>query len=116
MVAFVPITPTFLFFVWATASFAPGSITPRTDGKLSFENAQAKGCRGITGNDEHLDPLGEKKEGALQGIFRDRVRGFTAIGYAGCIAKIDNVFRREETSHLFEYREPANARIKHADR
>jgi len=86
------------------------------DGTLFLENAQDKGCRGITGNDKHLDPLGEKKEGALKGIFCDRVGGFTAIGYSGCIAKIDNVFRREEASHLFEHREPANARIKHADR
>ncbi len=84
--------------------------------QLFLEDVQGERRRGVAGDDEELYPPGKEEERAFKGILRDGLGRFVPVGQARRIAEVDDALMGKERPHLFQHREPADARIEHAYR
>ncbi len=109
-------TPTRPLRVAATAAAAPGAMTPSTGTRsASCNRGTASAVAVLHATTMALAPSAEQQAGQFEAVPFDGRRALVAVGDAGVVAEIENVFRRQQPPQGADDGQPADAGIEHPD-
>ena len=85
------------------------------DGESLLQVVERERGGGVTGDDEHLGPLGQQEGGGGEGVAGDGLAGFCAVGETGGVAEIEIVGCGDERQQGTQDSESAEAGVEDSD-